>query len=80
MIMTEKQLIDTDILNEFMGMNFDIIRRNSKTNERSFYFYCKETGDFVGEVDLDSCKMTEQFEKLIPKAKVISLRSLLLKN
>lgn len=78
--LTEKQIIDSDVLNEFLAINFDIVRRNSSFHDRLFYFYCKETGDYVGEIDLDSVKMTEQFENLIPKAKVMSLRSLLLKN
>ncbi len=78
--MNEKQIIDADVLNEFLAINFDIVRRNSSVHDRLFYFYCKETGDYSGEIDLDSSEMTKQFEKLIPKAKVISLRSLLLKN
>lgn len=73
--MTEKQIIDASVLNEFLEINFNIVRRNSSVHERLFYFYCKETGDYVGEIDLDSFEMTEQFENLISKAKVISLRS-----
>lgn len=72
--MTEKQIIDNDVLNEFLEINFDIVHRYSSVHERLFYFYCQGNRRLCRrEIDLDSFEMTEQFEKLIPKAKVISL-------